>query len=90
MVRNFQDPNYKDWRKKVFARDNFSCQWPNCKIKSKLNAHHIQKWADNPGLRFLVANGITLCYTHHKMIHGNEESYASLFLKILYDKHGRL
>lgn len=90
MGRNFQDPNYKDWRKKVFARDNFSCQWPNCKIKSKLNAHHIQKWADNPGLRFLVANGITLCHTHHKMIHGNEESYASLFLKILYDKHGRL
>tara|TARA_E500000178_G_scaffold307394_1_gene320320 strand:+ start:37 stop:309 length:273 start_codon:yes stop_codon:yes gene_type:complete len=90
MSRNFQDPNYKEWRKKVFARDKFSCQWPNCVLKSKLNAHHIKKWADNPGLRFLVANGITLCHKHHKMIHGNEEVYAALFLKILYDKHGRL
>ena len=90
MNRNLDDPNNKRWRKEVFKRDKFKCQWPNCNLKGKLNAHHIQTWAHNPGLRFLPGNGITLCRKHHDIIHGNEDSYVSLFLKILYNNHGRL
>jgi predicted restriction endonuclease len=88
-MRNFQDPLYKDWRKKVYSRDNFQCQWPNCSIKKKLNAHHIKIWADYPSLRYNIDNGITLCYTHHKMIRGLEEIYEAVFYKILLNKKER-
>ena len=86
MKRNFNDPAYKKWRQEVYKRDNFECQWPNCKVKNKLNAHHIQRWADHPGLRYSVSNGITLCRIHHKMITGLESIYSSIFIKILVDK----
>lgn len=89
MRRNFDDPEYKKWRKQVYARDNYTCQWPGCNNKKRLNAHHIKRWADFPGLRFLVSNGISLCYLHHKMISGMEDIYESVFLKILHDKSKR-
>ena len=83
MSRNYDDPQYKQWRLLVYQRDNFKCQWPGCNMTKKLNAHHIQRWADNPGLRFNPLNGITLCKNHHKMITGQETDYASAFLKIV-------
>jgi len=86
--RNYHDKNYKDWRKKVYERDKYKCQWPGCRYKSRLNAHHIRKWADCETLRFVVANGITLCYKHHKMVKGHEDDYVLLFLKILQNKLG--
>lgn len=86
MLRNFDDPNYKQWRKSVYKRDHHQCQWPGCSLKRKLNAHHIRTWANYPALRFDVNNGITLCSYHHKMIKGLESIYESAFLKILLDK----
>lgn len=86
MFRNFQDPKYKEWRQQVYKRDHFSCQWPNCKSHKQLNAHHIKNWADYPGLRFLVSNGVTLCRTHHNMIKGMEEAYAATFMRIVASK----
>ena len=86
MRRNYEDPEYKKVRKKVYARDNFTCQWPGCNSKKRLNAHHIRRWSDFPGLRFDVNNMITLCYSHHKMITGMESIYESVFYKILQDK----
>ena len=87
MRRNFDDPLYKKWRKDVYQRDKFQCQWPGCSCKSKLNAHHIKRWADCPALRYNVHNGITLCRAHHKMIHGNEEIYEAVFRKIIASKN---
>ena len=58
--RNYEDPNYKKWRKEVYRRDGFKCRWPNCKARRGLNAHHIKTWAHYPGLRFDPNNGITL------------------------------
>jgi predicted restriction endonuclease len=89
MQRNYDDPLYKEWRNKVYARDNHSCQWPGCNKKKRLNAHHIKTWANYPGLRFVVDNGITLCYQHHKMIGNMEEIYESVFFKILLDKKNK-
>ena len=83
MNRNYQDPQYKRWRQSIYKRDKFTCQWPKCGCKVKLNAHHIQKWADFPGLRYHINNGITLCKYHHDLIKGMEEIYAATFLKIL-------
>lgn len=81
--RNYDDPQYKKWRKSVYKRDNHQCRWPNCNQKTKLNAHHIKQWAHYPSLRFEINNGITLCKRHHKMITGMEEIYEAIFFKIL-------
>lgn len=86
MKRNFKDPKYIEWRTNVYKRDGFKCQWPNCNMKQKLNAHHIKNWAEFPGLRFVIENGITLCRYHHDMIKGMEEAYASTFMRIVASK----
>lgn len=86
-MNRFYDKQYKEWIKKIFSRDKYKCQWPNCDSKKKLNAHHIKKWADYPGLRFHLSNGITLCKFHHDMIHHNEESYEMFFFKIVSSKN---
>ena len=86
MKRNYNDPTYKKWRSNVYQRDKYCCQWPHCNQKKYLNAHHILTWADNPGLRYDINNGITLCKTHHKMVTGLESIYSSIFIKILADR----
>jgi hypothetical protein len=85
-MREYDSPEYKKWRKDIYKRDNHECQWPNCKSKKRLNAHHIKMWAHFPALRFDVNNGITLCYQHHKMIRGVEDYYEAVFRKIVADK----
>ena len=40
MRRNYDDPVYKDWRKKVYKRDGIKCQMPKCSSKYRLQAHH--------------------------------------------------
>jgi len=88
-TRNFQDPAYKAWRKKVYSRDNYKCQWPGCNCRKRLYAHHIQTWAKYPHARFDVNNGITLCYLHHKQVTGKEEDYVRLFCELLRNKARR-
>lgn len=56
---------YKDWRRAVFERDNYTCV--ECfKRGSVLNADHIVPWWQNKTLRFKVSNGQTLCESCHK------------------------
>ena len=85
--RNYNDPIYKKWRKEVYKRDGYACQWPGCKhVGSRVYAHHILRWTDYPMKRFEVSNGITLCKNHHDKIKGEEEIYANMFLGILLNK----
>jgi len=60
--------DYNNWRKLVYARDNWTCQ--HCFIKQKYPvAHHIKTFKDYPELRFEVDNGMTLCRSCHKKEH---------------------
>lgn len=59
---------YKEWRMKIFERDNYTCQV--CGFKGNngyITAHHIKNFAYYLKLRFEVSNGITLCKTCHSL-----------------------
>lgn len=76
-----EHPNYREdarrrnrgnrhakWAKDVISRDHATCQ--HCgKTDVELHAHHIKSWENNPGLRFDVDNGLTLCFQCHWKVH---------------------
>lgn len=58
----------KNWRKQVYEKDNYNCV--SCgKHGGDLNAHHLEAYDVNAGLRFSVENGITLCSPCHTKFH---------------------
>lgn len=62
------DSRYSAWRKKVFNRDDYTCQ--RCdKRGGEIQAHHIKAWAKYPELRYKVSNGVTMCVACHKILH---------------------
>lgn len=60
---------FREWRFKIFKRDNFTCQ--KCKDCSggNLEAHHIKNFMEQIELRVSLDNGITLCKNCHKHFH---------------------
>jgi len=63
-----QSNQYREWRKKVFERDNYSCYFCG-KSKTELNAHHLKKFSEYPELRFDIDNGVTACVKCHRELH---------------------
>ena len=59
---------WKEIRKLVLIRDNYTCQI--CNIKSKLIIHHVLPWSRYPNFRFTESNLTTVCSPCHKKIHG--------------------
>jgi hypothetical protein len=73
---------YKGWRKRILKRDGFECKL--CDSDIKLVAHHIIEAKDNPGLRFELNNGITLCEKCHINIHKNDShNYIESLQKVI-------
>ena len=54
---------YKEWRKRVFERDNYTCK--DCGATGYLTAHHIKSFAHHPDSRYNLDNGKTLCEPCH-------------------------
>lgn len=67
---------YKNWRKQVFERDNYTCQLCG-KMGGNLNADHIKPFSLFIELRFDMNNGRTLCVPCHK----NTSSYMNPNMK---------
>lgn len=58
---------YKEWRKAVYERDNYTCIFCGVIGNGKnLNADHILPFAIYEDLRLEVSNGRTLCIDCHK------------------------
>lgn len=61
-------PLSREWRQKVFGRDNFTCQ--KCgQFGQQLCSHHIENYSKNKELRFDVDNGVTFCTGCHIRFH---------------------
>ena len=93
-INKLNAPEYKEWRKNVFKRDNFVCQMPGCsdpeigfKKTGQLQAHHIKKRAEYPSLIHDIDNGITLCRgCHIHKVNGKEQHYEQQFIDIVSKK----
>lgn len=59
---------YREWIKKIFQRDNYTCQITG-KCGGKLSAHHLYSWNKYPEKRFDINNGITISRLLHKEFH---------------------
>lgn len=57
---------YKLWRRAVFARDDYTCQFCGSR-GGKLVADHFRPWSIYPALRYDVGNGRTLCMECDKL-----------------------
>lgn len=65
LLRLQNTPAWREWRKKVFERDDYTCQI--CKVKGgRLQPDHIKPVALYPKLVFDVNNGRTLCMPCHR------------------------
>lgn len=68
MTRN--SPEYAQWRESVFKRDKWTCQkYGTLGSNCILRAHHIMSFHDNPELRLVIENGITLSDRAHDEFH---------------------
>lgn len=84
---------YKEWRTAVYERDDYTCQC--CEVRGgRLNAHHLNQFADYPDFRYDVNNGITLCVKCHDSIedgsfhkiYGTHNTTASQLREYILDK----
>lgn len=71
-----RNSEYKNWRKAVFKRDEYTCQCCG-EVGGKLRGHHVFSWHDNEHLRYDVDNGITLCDECHDI--GKKDSFHSIY-----------
>lgn len=82
-------PDYNEWRKNVFERDDYTCQCCG-ETKSTLNAHHIEAYSRVKELRTDVDNGITLCVDCHKQYHRDfyrNDADAESFFEFMFGEY---
>ncbi len=75
-------PEYKQWQKAVFERDNKTCQLCG-QMYCPIAAHHIYMKAKYPDRVLDVDNGITLCDKCHHTTIGHEAEFINIFVSLL-------
>lgn len=60
---------YKQFRKSVYERDDYTCRVCKESPSGNLVVHHLNSFTDFPHLRIDINNGITLCNSCHKDYH---------------------
>lgn len=66
---NRSEPEYLEWKKAVYKKDNYTCCVCGCSGKGKVDAHHIFHYARFPEYRYELWNGVTLCKKCHRYNH---------------------
>jgi len=84
ILRNSDE--FKDWRIKVFQRDNHNCQECGSRKGRTLQAHHIVPIRKDLSKIFDVANGITLCQDCHGKTWWHEDRFEEKYFNILKAK----
>jgi len=71
------------WRKRVKERDGYKCMYPGCNYHGDdVEAHHI--WGrGNKGSRWLLDDGITLCWKCHR----EAEKHPKAFRQMVEDRY---
>lgn len=64
-IKEWGTKKYQNWRKSVFERDDYTCQFCG-KRGGDIQADHIKEWAEYPELRYELSNGRTLCVKCHR------------------------
>jgi predicted enzyme related to lactoylglutathione lyase len=54
-------------RRALTSRDQGCCRFPGCTYRRRLDAHHVEHWAD--GGKTNLGNLLTLCRRHHREVH---------------------
>ena len=73
---------WKEWRKAVFERDNYTCK--NCnKQGGILEPNHIIPLRSDMSKAFDKNNGITLCRLCHVKTFWKEEQFAERFFQLI-------
>lgn len=67
--QRYLNPLYREWMKKVYARDCWTCQCCGIKAGENINAHHLNGYNWDKENRTNIDNGITLCEDCHKDFH---------------------
>lgn len=89
---NNRRPNKHEWnivRREVLKRDKYRCQMPGCRRRTKLQIHHVIRYADSTYGRFCSSNAICLCSTHHEEIQDKEHLYMTMFFRIISENEKR-
>lgn len=69
---------WKNWRKSIFERDNYTCQ--ECEVRGGyLEPHHIIPIRLNKNEIFNIRNGITLCRQCHKKTIWKESNFTEKY-----------
>ncbi len=54
-------------KRALLSRDGACCGWPGCRHRHRLQAHHLEHWAE--GGETSLSNLVLLCSLHHKLVH---------------------
>ncbi len=86
-IRNSDE--YKQWRKEVFKRDNYTCH--KCRVRGgKIQVHHIVNFPDvikDENKLWNTDNGLTFCKKCHKKFHrrfGRKDNIPQQLFAFIY------